>query len=198
MFTGIVEALGEVVERIEDASNVHFKIKSPISSQLGVDNSVAHNGVCLTVTKVENDTHWVTAVDETLNRSNLGAWKVGSRINLERSLVYNGRIEGHLVQGHVDTTATCVFVQDLGGSWTFTFELPPTRLLVNKGSVCVNGVSLTVVEPTDTTFSIAIIPFTFEHTTFKDLKAGDKANIEFDIIGKYLERWSAPFIREKR
>lgn len=195
MFTGIVEALGEVIERTTQGNNVHFKIKSPISAQLGVDDSVSHQGVCLTVTKVDNDIHTVTAVDETLQRTNLGEWKVGSILNLERSLLFNGRIDGHIVQGHVDTTAKCVSIEERGGSHFITFQLStPTRLTVDKGSVCVDGVSLTVVQPTDTRFSVAIIPFTFEHTAFKQLAFGTTVNIEFDIVGKYIERMAMPHL----
>lgn len=195
MFTGIVEALGEIIERPAQGNNVHFKIRSSISSQLGVDDSVSHQGVCLTVTKVENDCHFVTAVDETLKRTNLGEWKVGSVVNLERSLLFNGRIDGHIVQGHVDTTAKCISIEELGGSHFIKFQLSaPSRLLVDKGSVCVDGVSLTVVNPTDDQFSVAIIPFTWEHTSFQNLKVGSTVNIEFDIVGKYIERWTTPFL----
>jgi riboflavin synthase len=195
MFTGIVEAIGVVEARVVEGSNVHFSIKSALSNQLGVDDSVSHNGVCLTVTKIENDGYWVTAVDETLKRTNVGNWQIGSEVNLERSLVFNGRIDGHLVQGHVDSTATCVSIVDENGSFLFTFQLDaPTRLLVHKGSVCVNGVSLTVIEPTDDSFSVAVIPYTFNHTTFKHLKVGEKVNVEFDVIGKYLERFAQPFL----
>jgi len=189
MFTGIIESIGKVLLRIDEGSNIHFQIRSSISHEFEVDNSVSHQGVCLTITKVENDTHWVTAVDETLKRSNLDDLKTGSHVNLERALAFNGRIEGHLVQGHVDTTATCKKIEDVKGSHQFTFELSsPSRLLVDKGSVCINGVSLTVIEPTDTKFSVAIIPYTFDNTTFNELKVGDKVNIEFDIIGKYVQR----------
>jgi riboflavin synthase len=198
MFTGIVEAIGRVEQRVDAGSNVHFCLRSSISDQLGVDDSLSHNGVCLTVTQVENGCHWVTAVDETLKRTNLSQWNIGTDVNLERSMVFNGRIDGHIVQGHVDTTATCKEINDANGSWEFLFELQsPSRLLIDKGSVCVNGVSLTVVNPTDTTFSVAIIPFTFEHTTFKHLRVGDLVNIEFDVIGKYLERFATPFLQAR-
>lgn len=188
MFTGIVEALGEVIERKAEGTNVHFRIRSGISHQVEIDNSVAHNGVCLTVTKTDGDSHWVTAVDETLKRTNLGLLQTGSKVNLERSLRFNGRVEGHLVQGHVDAIAVCKLVEPNDGSWLYTFDIPPSRLLVHKGSVCVNGVSLTVIDPTETNFSVALIPFTYDNTTFRFLSVGDAVNIEFDIIGKYVER----------
>jgi riboflavin synthase len=189
MFTGIVETIGLVEKRNVDGSNVHFKISSGISSLLDADDSVSHNGVCLTVTSIESNSHWVTAVEETLRLTNLGELNLGDHVNLERAMLMNSRLDGHLVQGHVDTTATCISIEDRLGSNHFTFELSsPSRLLVNKGSVCINGVSLTVIEPSDTKFSVAIIPFTFEHTTFKSLRHGSRVNIEFDIIGKYVER----------
>ena len=198
MFTGIVEAIGLVEERVQDGGNVRFKIRSSIGNDVGVDDSVAHNGVCLTVTHVENGCHWVTAVDETLKRTNLALWQPNVEANLERAMVFNGRIDGHLVQGHVDTTALVESIVDERGSFRFSFRLgAPTRLLVPKGSVCVNGVSLTVVDPSDVAFSVAVIPYTFEHTTFKSLKVGETVNIEFDIIGKYLERFAQPFLQSR-
>ena len=197
MFTGIIEALG-VVQKIEkDRSNIHFTIASPISGELKVDQSVSHSGVCLTVVETgempAGAFHVVTAVEETLRRTNLGAWAAGTLVNLERSMSLAGRLDGHIVQGHVDAAATCVEVLETGGSWRFTFRYQPSpeHILVDKGSVCVNGVSLTVVEPRDDLFSVAIIPFTWEHTNFKTLKAGDPVNIEFDIIGKYISRYLA-------
>ncbi len=195
MFTGIVEAVGEVIECTADGSNVHFKIRSSISAKLKPDNSVSHNGVCLTVTKTDHDSHCVTAVHETLRLSNLGKLTTGSLLNLERAMRADSRLEGHMVQGHVDTTAACKTLEEVDGSHYITFQLAqPSRLLVHKGSVCLNGVSLTVVEPTDTTFSVAIVPFTFDHTTFRTLQPGDAVNVEFDIVGKYLERWALPFL----
>ena len=201
MFTGIIESLG-IVQKIEkDRSNVHFTIASSISSELKVDQSVSHNGVCLTVVETGelppalrsafSAFHKVTAVEETLRRSNLGAWATGTLVNLERCLPMGGRLDGHMVQGHVDAVATCVEVLETGGSWRYTFRYQPSpeHILVDKGSVCLNGVSLTVVEPRDDLFSVAIIPYTWEHTNFKTLKAGDPANIEFDIIGKYISRY---------
>ena len=195
MFTGIVETVGEVIERQNEGSNVHFQIRSSISAATNRDNSVSHNGVCLTVTRVENECHWVTAVLETLQLTNLAELERGSAVNLERAMRADSRLEGHLVQGHVDATAVCKKVVEAGGSRYITFALSkPSRLLVHKGSVCVNGVSLTVIEPTDTAFTVAIVPYTFEHTTFKQLDVDHRVNIEFDIVGKYLERWALPFL----
>ncbi len=196
MFTGIIEALGQVEKTEHDRSNIHFTLSSPISGALKIDQSLSHNGVCLTV--VETDPlhgawHKVTAVAETLHRTNLGAWKPGTLVNLERCLPIGGRLDGHLVQGHVDALATCVEVLETEGSWRFTFRYQPSpeRLLVDKGSVCINGVSLTVVQPHNDLFSVAIIPYTWEHTNFKSLAAGEQVNIEFDVIGKYVTRYLA-------
>lgn len=193
MFTGIIEALGTVHAVERDRSNVHFTLESPISNELKVDQSVSHNGVCLTVVAVADGRHVVTAVEETLRRTNLGAWQAGTLVNLERCLPIGGRLDGHLVQGHVDTVATCAEVLETGGSWRFTFRYQPSpeHILVDKGSVCLNGVSLTVVEPHDDLFSVAIIPYTWEHTNFKTLRPGDGVNIEFDVIGKYIARYLA-------
>ncbi len=193
MFTGIIETLGTVRAIEKDQSNVHFTIESPISGELKIDQSVSHNGACLTVVALGEGWHRVTAVEETLRRTNLGFWETGTPVNLERCLPMGGRLDGHMVQGHVDTVATCVEVLETGGSWRFTFRYMPTpdHLLVDKGSVCINGVSLTVVEPHDDLFSVAIIPYTWEHTNFKNLRAGDVVNVEFDIIGKYISRYLA-------
>ncbi|MBV6441530.1 MAG: riboflavin synthase [Haliscomenobacteraceae bacterium CHB4] len=208
MFTGIIEALGAVKAIERDRSNVHFTIESPLSHELKIDQSVSHNGVCLTVVGLEPpqsairnpqsaisaiSAHRVTAVEETLRRTNLSHWVIGSFINLERCLPIGGRLDGHIVQGHVDDTAECVQVAETGGSWRFTFRYRPTpeHLLVDKGSICINGVSLTVVEPRDDLFSVAIIPYTWEHTNFKTLREGDAVNIEFDILGKYISRYLA-------
>jgi riboflavin synthase len=192
MFTGIIEATGQVLEAKTEGSNVHFTIESNISEELKIDQSVAHNGVCLTVVALSDGTHTVTAVEETLKRSNLGDWSVGSAVNLERAMKADARLDGHLVQGHVDATGTCVEVDERDGSWYFRFRYKPgeERLLVDKGSVCINGVSLTVVEPKGDEFSVAIIPYTYEHTNFKTLKVGDAVNLEFDIIGKYIARYA--------
>lgn len=175
----------------QEGSNVHFTIASDISSQLKVDQSLAHNGVCLTVTALGEGTHTVTAIEETLQRSNLGRLRLGDALNLERAMRSDGRLDGHIVQGHVDTTGICTGVEELEGSWYFHFEYAPNpdHLLVDKGSVCVNGVSLTVVNPTEKTFSVAIIPYTYEHTNFKAIRPGDTVNLEFDVIGKYIARY---------
>lgn len=195
MFTGIIESIGTVKAIERDRSNVHFTVESLISHELKIDQSVSHNGVCLTVVEVGEGWHRVTAVEETLRRSNLGKLEIGNFINLERCLPIGGRLDGHIVQGHVDDTAECVEIAETGGSWRITFRYRPTpeHLLVDKGSVCVNGVSLTVVEPRDDLFSVAIIPYTWEHTNFKTLQAGDSVNIEFDIIGKYIARHLAAY-----
>jgi riboflavin synthase len=188
MFTGIIEALGTVHSIEKDRSNIHFTIESPISGELKVDQSVSHNGVCLTVTACDAGTHTVTAVEETLRRSNLGAWQPGTMVNLERCMALGARLDGHIVQGHVDMVAICTEVRETGGSWHYAFRFPtlPDQVLVDKGSVCINGVSLTVVAPGTDHFSVAIIPYTWEHTNFKTLEAGKEVNIEFDIIGKYV------------
>ena len=189
MFTGIIEELAEVVALEQEGSNLHISCKSQISNALKIDQSVAHNGVCLTVVDVKNDTHTVTAIKETLDKSNLGLLEIGSKINLERCLKMDGRLDGHMVQGHVDLTAKCKKIKEENGSYLFTFEHKDSEnITVEKGSVCVNGVSLTVVDTQDTSFSVAIIPYTFEHTNFKDLKVGDCVNIEFDILGKYISK----------
>lgn len=191
MFTGIIETLGTVRQVRHEQSNVHFTLESPISDELKIDQSLSHNGVCLTVVALGEGTHTVTAVAETLARTNLGSWKPGALVNLERCLPMGGRLDGHIVQGHVDATAECIEVLETGGSWRFTFRYRPgpEHILVDKGSVCVNGVSLTVVEPHDDLFSVAIIPYTWEHTNFKTLRPGDTVNLEFDIIGKYVTRY---------
>ena len=202
MFTGIIEAFGQITAIERRGSNVHFTVASPISSELKIDQSIAHNGVCLTVVVAVSDgPHEVTAIEETLQRSNLGQLQVGSLVNLERAMRANARLDGHLVQGHVDLTGVCTEVQTLDGSWVYSFEYPflPEYLLVDKGSICVNGVSLTVVKPCildgkKAQFSVAIIPFTFEHTNFKNLKKGDSVNLEFDVIGKYVARHLALYM----
>jgi riboflavin synthase len=190
LFTGIIENLGDVIAIEKDQQNIHFSIKSAISKELKIDQSVAHNGVCLTVVKCDEHSHTVTAIDETLNKTNLGSWTIGSKINLERCMQMNGRIDGHIVQGHVDTTAECIAIIDEAGSWRFRFKHPTAAgfLTVEKGSVCINGISLTVVDSTHSEFSVAIIPYTYEHTNMHALNVGDKVNIEFDIIGKYLAK----------
>lgn len=194
MFTGIVEATGKVLSVSGEQDNVHFSIECPFTHELRVDQSVAHNGVCLTVTSIDGSVYTVTAVAETLKRTNLGKLKKGDPVNLERSMVMNGRIDGHMVQGHVDCTAECVEAVDQNGSWRFAFRYDATgegMITVEKGSVCVNGVSLTVVDSGPGCFSVAVIPYTFEHTTFGLLRKGEMVNIEFDIIGKYVARYMA-------
>lgn len=192
MFTGIIEATGRIQDIRAEGSNLHFTIASPISSELKIDQSLAHNGACLTVVAVADGTHTVTAVAETLDRTNLGQLQVGHPINLERAMLATARLDGHIVQGHVDAMGQCTSVEERDGSWHYHFQYTPTELhlLVDKGSVCINGVSLTVVEPTHDTFSVAIIPYTYEHTNFKDLQPGDSVNLEFDIIGKYIARYA--------
>lgn len=188
MFTGIIEALGRVKSIEKDRSNVHFTVESAISHELKIDQSLSHDGVCLTVVAVEDGAHRVTAIEETLQRSRIGEWAVGSLVNLERCLPIGGRLDGHLVQGHVDDVAECITVEERDGSWRYTFRYKPSaeHLLVDKGSVCVNGVSLTVVTPHDDLFTVAIIPYTWEHTNFQHITPGARVNIEFDIIGKYV------------
>jgi riboflavin synthase len=201
MFTGIIETTGKVESLRWEGTNVHLTFSSPISHELKIDQSVSHNGVCLTVVALDEGTHTVTAVDETLHRTNLGNLREGDLVNLERAMRANARLDGHLVQGHVDLRGVCTGVESLDGSWRFDFEYPfsPEHLLVDKGSVCVNGVSLTVVKPSESgssrqatgRFSVAIIPYTFEHTNFITLQAGDTVNLEFDVIGKYVARYLA-------
>ncbi|MFN0176724.1 MAG: riboflavin synthase [Saprospiraceae bacterium] len=190
MFTGIIETLGKVKTLENDRSNVHFIIESSISKELKIDQSLSHNGACLTVVQVGTDWHRVTAVEETLRRTNLSDWKPGTLVNLERCLPIGGRLDGHMVQGHVDDVVECTNVLETGGSWKFSFRFRAEHggLLVDKGSVCLNGVSLTVVAPHQDLFSVAIIPYTWEHTNFKNLAPGDKVNVEFDILGKYVAR----------
>ena len=195
MFSGIVEETAKVVKVERELDNMHFTLSCSFANELKIDQSVAHNGVCLTVVKLEEGTYTVTAMKETLNRSNLGLLKEGDLVNIERSMLMNGRLDGHIVQGHVDQTAICTNVQDDNGSWIFTFEYNSSKEMiergyftVDKGSVTVNGVSLTVCNPTQTTFQVCIIPYTFENTNFKNIKKDTVVNLEFDIIGKYICR----------
>ena len=188
MFTGIVEGLG-VVKKIEkEGENIHFTIESPFTDELKIDQSVAHNGCCLTVVGIDGSEYVVTAILETLEKTNLGQWTEGTKVNLERCMVMNGRLDGHIVQGHVDTTATCTGIEDQDGSYKFTFHYESSDVTVEKGSVTVNGTSLTVVDSKDKAFSVCIIPFTYEHTNFHQLSVGDKINLELDIIGKYVAK----------
>lgn len=195
MFSGIVEGMATVVAVRKYQENVDLTLRCPFAGELKVDQSVSHNGVCLTVVGIDGDTYTVTAMKETLDRSNLGLLKVGDHVNVERSMVMGGRLDGHIVQGHVDETATCTAMEDADGSTWYTFEYPFDREMarrgyftVDKGSVTVNGVSLTVCEPTENTFKVAIIPYTHEHTNFHDIAVGTVVNIEFDILGKYIAR----------
>jgi len=193
MFTGIIEAVGEIKEIKEEGLNKSFKINSPISAELKIDQSVSHDGVCLTVTEIQDHCHWVTAVSETLNRTQLSQWKIGGRINLERAMVLGQRLDGHMVQGHVDAVGKIEAIDSKEGSWEIMISFPTeyAKLLVDKGSVCVNGISLTVITPTLTIFKVAIIPYTWEHTQLSAVILGDYVNLEFDILGKYLQRFSA-------
>lgn len=195
MFSGIIEEFATVVAIKRDRDNIDFTLRCSFVDELGIDQSVSHNGVCLTVVSIENGTYTVTAMKETLERSNLGLLQVGDKVNVERSMLMNGRLDGHIVQGHVDETAKCIAVEDANGSVYFTFEYKDDPEMarngyftVDKGSVSVNGVSLTVCNPTANTFTVAIIPYTFEHTNFCDIKVGSVVNIEFDILGKYIAR----------
>lgn len=195
MFSGIIEEMATVVAIEQEQENMHFTLRCSFAQDLKIDQSVAHNGVCLTVVRISGDTYTVTAMKETLIRSNLQQLKVGDKVNIERSMLMNGRLDGHIVQGHVDETATCIAVRDANGSTYYTFEYAANRELaqrgyftVDKGSVTVNGVSLTVCEPTANTFTVAIIPYTKEHTNFCDMHKGSLVNIEFDILGKYIAR----------
>ncbi|WP_077921256.1 riboflavin synthase [Spirosoma sp. 209] len=191
MFTGIVETTGLVADRVSEGTNITFHIESSLASELTIDQSVSHNGVCLTVTSVADGRYSVTAVDETLRKSNLGGLDVGNRVNLERCMPANGRFDGHIVQGHVDQTGICTSVQDLNGSWLYDFQYDPgvaDNVTVEKGSICINGVSLTVFNSEADRFRVTIIPYTYEHTTFRDLKPGDVVNLEFDIVGKYIKK----------
>ncbi|MBL4755181.1 MAG: riboflavin synthase [Flavobacteriales bacterium] len=190
MFTGIIEQVGKVVSSDREGGNLKLAIQAKFTSELKVDQSVAHNGICLTVDGIRDDHYTVTAIAETLSKTNLGNLVEGSNINLERCMIAGDRLDGHIVQGHVDQTATCEEIIERDGSWEFTFEydVQQGNITVEKGSICVNGVSLTAFNSQDNRFSVAIIPFTYEHTNFQDLSVGDVVNLEFDIIGKYVEK----------
>jgi len=190
MFTGIIETLGTVDDVIIEGGNIHFGIISDIKSELKVDQSVSHNGVCLTVTKKDDTRYWVTAIEETLKRSNLNNLQRGSRVNLERCMLNNGRFDGHIVQGHVDQTGVCKSIREENGSWLFDFEYDPlsNNITVEKGSIAVNGISLTCFNSRKNGFTVAIIPYTYQHTNFQEMKVGDLVNLEFDIIGKYVRK----------
>jgi riboflavin synthase len=189
MFTGIIEGIAEVVSLKKDESNMHFSLRSVMTNELRIDQSLAHNGVCLTVVDIVADVYTVTVINETLQKSNLGLLKLGSKVNLERSIKMGSRLDGHMVQGHVDQTAICVKLEEDNGSYIYTFEHKKSNnMTVEKGSVCVNGVSLTVINSKHNSFSVAIIPYTFEHTNLQAIKKGTVVNIEFDILGKYISK----------
>ena len=190
MFTGIIETIGKVIELKKEGSNLHLIVQSSLSNELKIDQSVSHNGVCLTVVEVSGNTHRVTAIDETLKKTNLGLLQIGDEINLERCTKIGDRLDGHIVQGHVDQTGECVSVEEQNGSWLYTFQYSPSKnnLLVEKGSVCINGISLTAFNANGNLFSVAIIPYTHEHTNIKHIMKGSLVNLEFDIIGKYVAR----------
>jgi riboflavin synthase len=190
MFTGIIESAGEVVRVEIEGSNKRFRIKSVLSPELKIDQSLSHNGVCLTVVDADRESYGVVAIDETLNRSNLGSLQAGHKVNLERCMLSNGRFDGHIVQGHVDQTGRVKSIKDMQGSWLFRFSYDAAQgnITVEKGSVCVNGVSLTCFDSADGEFTVAIIPYTYEHTNFHQLKVGDTVNLEFDIVGKYVQK----------
>lgn len=190
MFTGIIESLG-IVESVQYCgTNVTFTVRASIAPELKVDQSLAHEGVCLTVEKIEGDTYQVTAIEETMRKTNLAQWKVGKKVNLERCMMMNGRLDGHIVQGHVDCTAVCSEVKLLQGSWEYCFEFDPAfaALVIEKGSIAVNGTSLTCFKVSQHTFTVAIIPYTYEHTSIQEVEVGDTVNIEFDMLGKYVQR----------
>ena len=190
MFTGIIEQLGEVRQIIKEQDNIHFTLFSPFTAELKIDQSVAHNGICLTVIKIENTNYTVTAIKETIDKTTIGTWKADDVVNLERAMKLGDRLDGHIVQGHVDQTGTCTKIKEANGSWVFTFEydVALNNITIEKGSITINGTSLTVVNSGLNTFSVAIIPYTFDHTNFNTFKIGTKVNLEFDVIGKYVSR----------
>ena len=190
MFTGIIETLGTIQEIKKENTNIHIKINSSITNELKIDQSVAHNGICLTVVAIEDSFYTVTAIDETIKKTNLAHWKAGDNVNLERAMKLGDRLDGHIVQGHVDQTGTCIAAEQTNGSWLYTFEYDEelNNITIEKGSITVNGVSLTVVNSKKNQFSVAIIPYTYENTNFKNFKIGTKVNLEFDVIGKYISR----------
>ena len=190
MFTGLIETLGTIQELKKEKDNIHITIDAAITTELKIDQSVAHNGICLTVVAIKNNSYTVTAIDETIKKTNLGEWQEGDLVNLERAMKLGDRLDGHIVQGHVDQTGTCIAIQETNGSWLYTFEYDAklNNITIEKGSITVNGVSLTVVNSQKNQFSVAIIPYTHEHTNFKDFKVGSKINLEFDVIGKYVSR----------
>jgi riboflavin synthase len=190
MFTGIIETLGTIQEIKKEKDNIHITIDSSITSELKIDQSVAHNGICLTVVALKDTLYTVTAIDETIKKTNLSSWKTGDSVNLERAMKLGDRLDGHIVQGHVDQTGTCIATEETNGSWSYTFEYDEklNNITIEKGSITVNGVSLTVVNSKKNQFSVAIIPYTHEHTNFNSFKVGTQINLEFDVIGKYVTR----------
>ncbi|PKH66563.1 riboflavin synthase [Flavobacterium sp. ALD4] len=190
MFTGIIETLGTIQEIQKEKDNVHITVESSITAELQIDQSVAHNGVCLTVVAIKDSSYTITAINETIKKTNLGNWQVGDSVNLERAMKLGDRLDGHMVQGHVDQVGTCIVAKETGGSWLYTFEYDEalSNITIEKGSITVNGVSLTVVDSKKNQFSVAIIPYTYEHTNFNTFKVGTKINLEFDVIGKYVSR----------
>lgn len=190
MFTGIIESIGIISDIKKDQGNVHLTIQTNITNELKIDQSVAHNGVCLTVVEIFDNKHVVTAIQETIDKTTLGLWKIGDKVNIERAMKLGDRLDGHIVQGHVDQTAVCTSVQEKSGSWEFTFEYDTAlnNITIEKGSITVNGTSLTVVNSAKNSFSVAIIPYTYEHTIFHTFNVGTKVNLEFDVVGKYIAR----------
>jgi riboflavin synthase len=190
MFTGIIETLGTLTQKVKENDNLHLTVASSITNELKIDQSVAHNGICLTVVAINNDEYTVTAIKETIDKTNLGDWQVGDTLNIERAMKLGDRLDGHIVQGHVDQTATCTAIEEANGSWYFTFEYDPSleNITIEKGSITINGTSLTVVNSKLNSFSVAIIPYTYENTNFNSFKVGTKVNLEFDVIGKYVKR----------
>ncbi|MCV9930240.1 riboflavin synthase [Flavobacterium sp. LS1R49] len=190
MFTGIIETLGKVADIKKDRDNIHITVDSTISNELKIDQSVSHNGICLTVVAINNSLYTVTAIAETIQKTNIAEWKVGDIINLERGMKLGDRLDGHLVQGHVDQTGNCITIEEANGSWNYTFEYDEklSNITIEKGSITVNGVSLTVVNSKKNQFGVSIIPYTFENTNFKNFTVGTKINLEFDVIGKYVSR----------
>lgn len=193
MFTGIIETLGIIKDLKKENDNLHITVSSSITNELKIDQSVAHNGVCLTVVAINNDEFTVTAIRETIEKTNLGEWNIGDSINIERAMKLGDRLDGHIVQGHVDQTGVCKSIEEANGSWYFTFEYDRnlSNITIEKGSITVNGVSLTVVNSKESEFSVAIIPYTYEHTNFKNFRIGTKINLEFDVVGKYVARLHA-------
>lgn len=190
MFTGIIETLGTLTQKVKENDNLHLTVSSSITNELKIDQSVAHNGICLTVVAINNNEYTVTAIKETIDKTNIGDWQVGDQLNIERAMKLGDRLDGHIVQGHVDQTATCTAIEEANGSWYFTFEYDPSleNITIEKGSITINGTSLTVVNSKLNSFSVAIIPYTYENTNFNSFKVGTKVNLEFDVVGKYVKR----------